>query len=42
MIGDGSEGIKSLTSVMSKTVVKLVYIVPELDFFSNLIVVTTY
>ena len=42
MIGDRSEGIKTLTSMIGKTVVKLVWIFPGLDFFSKLKVVSTY
>ena len=42
MIGDGSEGIKSSTSMIGKTVIKLVWIFPELDFFSKLKPVSTY
>ena len=42
MIGDGSEGIKTLTSMIGKTVVKLVSIFPGLYFFSKLKVVSTY
>ena len=42
MIGDGSEGIKSSTAMIGKTVIKLVQIFPELDFFSKLIPVSTY
>ena len=33
MNGDGSEGIKTLKSMIGKTVVKLVWIFPGLDFF---------
>ena len=36
MIGNGSEGIRSLTSMIGKTVIKLVWIFPKLDFFSKL------
>ena len=39
MIGNGSEGIKTLTTMIGKTVVKLVWIFPGLDFFK---VVSTY
>ena len=42
MVGDGSEGIKSLTSVICKTVIKLVWIFPEWDFFTKLKPVSTY
>ena len=42
MIGDGSEGIKSSTSMIGKTIIKLVWIFLELDFFSNLKPVGTY
>ena len=42
MIGDGSEQIKSSTSMIGKTVIKLVWIFPELDFFSKLKPVSTY
>ena len=42
MIEDGSEGIKILTSMIRKIVIKLVGIFPELDFFSKLKPVTTY
>ena len=42
MIGDGSEGIKSLISMTGKTVTKLVWNYPELDFFSKLKPVSTY
>ena len=42
MIGDRSEGIKSSTSMIGKTVIKLVWIFPELDFFSKLKPVSTY
>ena len=42
MIGDGSEGIKSSTSIIGKTVIKLVWIFPELDFFNKLKPVNTY
>ena len=36
MIGDRSEGISSLTSMIGKTVIKLVWVFLELDFFSKL------
>ena len=36
MIGDGLEEIKSLTSMIGKTIIKLVWIFPELDFFGKL------
>ena len=42
MIGDGSEGIRSLTSMIGKTVIKLVWIFPELDFFIKLKPVSIY
>ena len=42
MIGDGSEGIKSSTSMIGKTVIKLVWIFPRLDFFGKLKPVSTY
>ena len=42
MIGDGSEGITNLTSMIGKAVIKLVWIFPELDFFSELKPVSTY
>ena len=42
MIGDGSEGIKSITSMIGKTVIKLVWIFPKLGFFSKLKPVSTY
>ena len=42
MIGDGSKGIKSLTSMIGKTVIKRVWIFPELDLFSKLELVSTY
>ena len=42
MIGDGSEGIKSSTLMIGKTVIELVWIFPELDFFSKLKSVSTY
>ena len=35
MIGNGPEGIKTLTSMIGKTVVKLVWIFPILDFFKS-------
>ena len=35
MIGDGSEGIKTLTSMIGKTVVKLVWIFPGLGFLAS-------
>ena len=41
IIRDGSEGIKSLTSMIGKTVIKLVWIFPELDFFSKFKPVST-
>ena len=33
MTGDGSEGIKTLTSMIGKTIVKLGWIYPGVDFF---------
>ena len=42
MIGDGLEGIKSSTSMISKTAKKLASIFPELDFFSKFKQVGTY
>ena len=42
MIGDGSEGIKSSTSMIGKTIIKLVWIFPRLDFFGKLKPVSTY
>ena len=42
MVGDGSEGIRSLIFMIGKTVIKLVWIFPELDFFSKLKPVSTY
>ena len=36
MIGDGSEGIRSLTSMIGKIVIKFVWIFSELDFFDKL------
>ena len=35
MIGNGSEGIKTLISMIGKTVVKLVWKFPGLDFFKS-------
>ena len=35
MIGNGSDGIKTLISMIGKTVVKLVWIFPGLDFFKS-------
>ena len=42
MIRDGSEGIKSLTSMIGKTVIKLIWMFPKLDFFSKLNLVSPY
>ena len=42
MILDGSEGFKSSTSMIGKTVIKLVWVFPELDFSSKLNPVSTY
>ena len=42
MIGDGSEGIKSLPSMIVKTIIKPVSIFLELDFFNNLKLASTY
>ena len=42
MIGDGSEAIRSLTLMIGKTVIKLVWIFPQLDFFSKFKPVSTY
>ena len=42
MIGGGLEGIKSSTSMISKTVKKLASIFSELDFFSKFKQVGTY
>ena len=42
MIGDGSGGIKSLTSMIGYTAIKPVWIFPELDFFSKLKPFSTY
>ena len=42
MTVDGSEGIKSLTSMIGKILIKLVWIFPELDFFNKLKPVSTY
>ena len=42
MIGDGSEAIRNLTLMIGKTVIKLVWIFPQLDFFSKLKPVSTY
>ena len=42
MNGDGSERIKTLTSMIGKTVVKLVWIFPGSDFFSKFKVVNTH
>ena len=43
MIGEGSEGIKSLTSIVIKTVIKLAWIFPDLDdFFSKMKPISTY
>ena len=36
MIGNRSEGIKGLTSMIGNTTIKLVWIFPELDFFGKL------
>ena len=33
MIGEGSEGIKTLTSITGKAIKKLVWIFPGLEFF---------
>ena len=35
MIGNGSEGIKTLTTMIGKTVVKLLWVFPGLDFFKS-------
>ena len=37
-----SEGIKSLTSIIGNTAIKLVWIFPELDFFGKLKPFSTY
>ena len=42
MIGDGSEAIRSLTLMIGKTAIKLVWIFPQLDFFSKFKPVSTY
>ena len=43
MNGEGSEGIKRLTSMIGKTVIKLAWIFPDLDdFFSKLKPISTY
>ena len=42
IIGDGSEGVNSSTSMIGKTVIKLVWIFPKLDFFGKLKPVSTY
>ena len=42
MIRDGSEGIKTLTSMTGKTAVKLVWMFPGLDVSSKLKVVSIY
>ena len=43
MIREESEGIKSLTSIVVKTVIKLAWIFPDLhDFFSKLKPISTY
>ena len=42
MIGDGSQEIKSLTSMIGKTIIKLVWIFLELDLISKLKPVRTY
>ena len=42
IIRDGSEGIKSLTSMIGKTVIKLIWMFPKLDFFSKLNLVSPY
>ena len=42
MIGDESEAIRNLTLMIGKTVIKLVWILPQLDFFSKLKPVSTY
>ena len=43
IIRDGSEGIKSLTSMIGKTVIKLAWIFSNLDdFFSKLKPISTY
>ena len=42
MIGDESEAIRNLTLMIGKTVIKLVWIFPQLDFFSKLKPVSTY
>ena len=35
MTGDGSEGIKSLTSINGKTVIKIVLVLPKSDFLKQ-------
>ena len=42
MIGEGSERVKSLTSIIGKTVIKLVSIFPKLHFLSQLKAVIRY
>ena len=42
MIENGSEGIRSLTSMIGKTVIKLVWIFLKLDLFSKLKPVIPY
>ena len=42
MIVDGSEGIKILTSMIGKILIKLVWIFPELDIFNKFKPVSTY
>ena len=42
MIGDGSQEIKSLTSMIGKTIIKLVWIFLELDLISKLKPVRIY
>ena len=42
MIRDESAGIKSLTSMIGKAVIKFAWVFPELDFFNKLKLVSTY
>ena len=42
MIGDASEGIRSLTSMIGKRVIKPVWIFSEIDYFSKLKPASTY
>ena len=42
MVGDASEGIRSLTSMIGKRVIKPVWIFSEIDYFSKLKPASTY